>query len=83
MISETINIEINNHCGTIQLDYYHSLDAMHMAEKTLSPRVWLTYIDNLNAVVGDYERPKGVQHSESYQKAHAFYKTITEYGKSL
>jgi len=83
MISEKINDQINIHCGTIGMNYYGSLDAMHMAEKTLSPREWMTYIKKLEEAVGSYERPKGIQHAHSYQKATAFYQTLNEYGKSV
>lgn len=83
MISEKINVDINIHCGTAGINYYGSLDAMHFAEKTLSPREWQTYLNNLKEVVGDFEKPKGIQHACSYQKAEAFYRTLNNYGKPL
>lgn len=81
--SDKLNQIINDLCGTKGVDYYGSLDAMHLAEKTLSSREWLSYITYLERIVGTFERPKGIQHAMAYQKAQAFVSTLNEYGKHL
>jgi transcriptional regulator of NAD metabolism len=91
MRSNTINAVISQHVGT-ERDYASCLNAMHEAEKVLTPEQQQTYVDHLADVCEVYiDHDVGgwgdfcafaVFHATAAQRAEAFLRTIGKWKDS-